>query len=117
MTESTDSRIKGPGPGGDSPKTSAKDRDMRAAYGAATKRLREAHRDEFNEYQKEEAKKLGIDWSPKPTAEEKARAQFQELLAQHPGLASEVGAAAVQPNAQGIPPEGAVPQSPVSQGL
>lgn len=63
-----------------------KDAAMRAAYSAATKRLRESHREEFNTLQKEEAAKQGIDWSPKPTKEERALAEVQRLLDENPGL-------------------------------
>lgn len=59
---------------------------QRQAYGKAQARLREAHRPEFNEYMAEEAKALGIDWSPKPTEEQKAAQQLHALLAAHPHL-------------------------------
>ena len=75
------------------PITTKKDDDsakMRKAYGSAMTRLREAHRDEFNVFQAEEAKKLGIDWKPKATAEEKAAAEVDRLLAAHPSLAAHV---------------------------
>ena len=64
---------------------------QRKAYGAATARLREAHRDEFNTFMQEEAKTLGIDWKPKPTDAQKAKAQLDALLAEHPELRSEFG--------------------------
>ncbi len=65
----------------------SKDSLQREAYGAATKRIREDNRDTFNLYMQEEMKARGLDWTPKPTAEQKAEAQLQALLAEHPGLA------------------------------
>jgi hypothetical protein len=51
--------------------TSTTDGDRQAAhrkaYGAASKRLREAHRAEFNAFMAEESKTLGFEWKPKPT--------------------------------------------------
>jgi hypothetical protein len=61
---------------------------LRQAYGKATARLREAHRDEFDGFYEEEAKALGVDYKRKPSAEEKAREQIAALLAEHPHLAS-----------------------------
>jgi hypothetical protein len=71
--------------------TDDKQAKVRKAYSAATARIREAHREEFNVFMKEEAKKAGIDWNPKPTDEEKAKATLDALLAQHPGLRAEMG--------------------------
>lgn len=62
----------------------------RAAYTAATARVREAHRDEFNRYQQEELATRGIEWSPRLTDEEKALASMQETLRKYPNLASQV---------------------------
>lgn len=58
----------------------------READYAATARLKEAHLPEFNELKSREMRARGIEWSPKPTDEEKAAAAVQELLAKHPGL-------------------------------
>lgn len=70
---------------------SDKSSGLRKAYGAATKRLREAHRDEFNQFMQAEAKTLGIEWSPKPTDEQKAATQLAALLADYPGLREQMG--------------------------
>lgn len=59
---------------------------LRQAYGKATQTLRENHRDEFNTLYSEAAGALGVEWSPRLTEEEKARQQFDELLAQYPNL-------------------------------
>lgn len=58
----------------------------REAHSRATTRLRNEYRTRLNEITKEEMKARGIDWSPKPTEEEKAAAQVAELLAAHPSL-------------------------------
>lgn len=73
------------------PESDDKGAKQRKAYGAAQARLRDAHRDEFNVFMQEEAKKLGIDWKPKPNAAQKAKAQLDALLAEHPELREEMG--------------------------
>lgn len=67
-----------------------KDAKLRAAYGAATKRLREENLDRFNELRAEESTRLGVDWKPRPTAEQKAEAELEALLATHPNLAEKL---------------------------
>jgi hypothetical protein len=59
---------------------------MRTANVAATQRLREAHLDEYRQYQVEEAAKLGIDFTPQPTEQEKAEAKLVALLQENPDL-------------------------------
>jgi len=68
-------------------KTEDKATLQRAAYSAAEKRLREENRDRFNALMAEEAQARGVDWKPRPTAEEKAQAELDRLLAEHPALA------------------------------
>lgn len=67
-----------------------RDKGLTKAYGVATKKLRDAHRDEFNRLYQAEAKAMGLEWTPRPTASEKARAQLLSLLEEHPDLAAEV---------------------------
>lgn len=59
---------------------------LRESYTAASQRLREAHLTEFNLYRQEEAKARGVEWTPRPTADEKAQAELERLLAEHPDL-------------------------------
>ena len=63
---------------------------LRKAYTAATQRVREAHRDEFNGYMAEEAKVLGIDWQPRLSPEDRALKDVQAILDEHPDLAVKV---------------------------
>jgi hypothetical protein len=60
--------------------------DRSKAYSAATSRLREANRDEFDGYLSEEYAKYGIVFNPKPSEVAKARAEIERLLAAHPEL-------------------------------
>jgi len=62
---------------------------LRLAYSRAGTRLREEHQDEFNKFQTEEAAKLGLNWSPRPTGLDKARAEMEALFAAHPDLLRE----------------------------
>lgn len=75
-------------------KTTSKDpeRDaaLRKAYSNTVAILRESHRDEFNRIMAEQAKRLGYEWTPKPTAKDKAAAQLQTILAEHPDLAATI---------------------------
>lgn len=60
---------------------------LRKAYGEATQKLREAHRDEFDTLYEQSAKRLGVtDYKRKPTPEEKAKEEVERLLTQFPGL-------------------------------
>jgi len=63
---------------------------LRQAYGQATQDLRTNHRDEFNELYAARAKELGVDWQPRMTPEQKAEAQFDELLEAYPHLRERV---------------------------
>jgi hypothetical protein len=65
---------------------------LNAANGAALKRLKEAHTDEFNGYMAEEAKARGQEWSPRLTPEQRAEQELQDLLAKFPDLANKVKA-------------------------
>lgn len=59
---------------------------LRQAYGTASQRLREENRDRFNELRIEAAKDLGVEWAPRPTADEKAEQEFDALIEAHPHL-------------------------------
>lgn len=63
---------------------------LRQAYGKATARVREAHRDEFEAAYVEEAAALGVEYKPRPSAEQKAEEQLAALLAEYPHLAEKV---------------------------
>lgn len=64
----------------------ARDKALRKAYGQATKALREAHQDEFNGLYKAKAKALGFEWTPRPSAEQKAVEELDTILATFPHL-------------------------------
>lgn len=59
---------------------------LRKAYGQATALLREQHRDEFDGLYAQEAKALGVDYTPRPSAEQRALQQIEALLNEHPAL-------------------------------
>lgn len=63
---------------------------IRKAYSVATTRLREEHRPHFLKLMAEEAEKLGVKWKPRPTSEEKAKADLQKMLTDNPALAEYV---------------------------
>jgi hypothetical protein len=66
------------------------------AWTAASRELRNAHHAEWLERLEAQYRKLGLTWTPRPTAEERARAQLDELLAQHPALIDHVAERVVQ---------------------
>ena len=49
-----------------------KDKALRAAYTKASQKVREDHRDEFNEAMATFAKEAGYEWTPRSTAEDRA---------------------------------------------
>lgn len=66
---------------------------LRQAYGQATQDLREAHREDFNKFYAARAEALGVSWAPRPSAEEKAEATFDQLLVEYPHLRDRVTSA------------------------
>lgn len=67
-------------------------RKLRQAYSTATTRLREQYRTEFDDLYSQEAEALGVDYTPRPTAEQKAEQELTALLEQFPHLAEKVRA-------------------------
>ncbi len=66
------------------------DAKKRAAYSKATTRLRNENRQTFDALLGEEYSKVGLTYTPRPSEEEKAKAEVQRLLAAYPALAAEV---------------------------
>jgi hypothetical protein len=64
---------------------------LRAAYGAATQRLRRNHREEFHALYAKEAKDRGLEWSPRLNEEERALKELRALVAAHPFLMDRLG--------------------------
>ena len=59
---------------------------LRQAYGQATTALRAAHRTEFDALMAQHAEALGVTWSPRLTAEQKAEQEFDQLILDFPHL-------------------------------
>ena len=72
----------------------ARDNLMRKAYTDATAQLREKYKEEFLLLQQSAAQKLGLDWKPRKTKEQKDRETVTKLLAENPALREELLAAA-----------------------
>ena len=70
----------------ETPDEPSRDQIIRQAYTAAGRRLRDAHHQEFLDYQVEECKARGVEWAPKETPEQRASAEFDRLLAEYPHL-------------------------------
>lgn len=64
-----------------------RDAALKKSYQSATKRLREAFPNEFNQFRVEEAKALGYEWVPPKSEEQKAQEEYEALLAKYPHLA------------------------------
>jgi hypothetical protein len=71
---------------------SKKERDnlLRKAYGTATAQLREKYKDEFLLLQQSAAQKLGLDWSPRKSKEQRDREKVQKILADNPAIKAEL---------------------------
>lgn len=54
-----------------------------AARSAALSALRKAHIAEYNDLLTQEMKARGVDWKPRPTPEEKARAEIRRLASEN----------------------------------
>lgn len=69
-----------------------KDREkaVRAVYQRAAARLREAHKEEFDTYRREEAEKAGVTLVLRKSPKERARDNLKKLLAENPDLEAEV---------------------------
>jgi hypothetical protein len=65
-----------------------RDKLMSRCYGQAQTTLRERYRDEFNGLYQKYLAEVGIEWTPRPSAEQLALEQITRLLDEHPGLAS-----------------------------
>jgi hypothetical protein len=58
----------------------------RQAYSAATTRFRNENRPAFDKILAEEMKERGINWTPKPTEQERALRQVEDIFAAHPEI-------------------------------
>jgi hypothetical protein len=70
--------------------TAERNKQLGIAYSRASRDLRDAHRDEFNNLYQRWARELGIDWEPRLSKEDAALNQIQKLLAEFPELASKI---------------------------
>lgn len=68
-------------------KSSDKSKALSAARQAATTRLIDAHRDEFNGYMTEEATARNVEWKRKMTPAERAEKELADLVKANPALA------------------------------
>jgi hypothetical protein len=68
-----------------------REQKMTRQYSMATQWLREAHPDEFTALRVKASAELGLDWTPKPSPEKKAEAEFDALLEQFPHLRHRFG--------------------------
>lgn len=59
------------------------------ARALAARDLRNKYRKEHDDLVKQHAKAMGVDWSPRPTKEERAQAELERLLAENPTLAAQ----------------------------
>lgn len=64
---------------------------MTEIYTKAESMLKEAHKAEFNEMRKKLAAERGIEWSPRPTAADRAEEQVRKLISENPSLAARLG--------------------------
>lgn len=60
-----------------------------AAYGKAVARLKEKYQEDFRALVKEEMAKVGVEWSPRLSDEEKAARDIEAIYAKFPGLKSQ----------------------------
>jgi hypothetical protein len=63
---------------------------LRQAYTAATSRLRDGHRDEFERLYQQEAQNRGVEYTPRLSPEQKAEKELADLLEKHPHLREKI---------------------------
>lgn len=63
---------------------------LRKTYDVATQRLREQYPEDFIKLRQEAADELGVDWTPRLTAEQRAERDLDELLDEFPHLRERV---------------------------
>jgi hypothetical protein len=61
-------------------------KERSAVYTQAVARLREKYREEFDGYLVDGYRAIGIEWTPKPNETQKAKAEIERLLREHPEL-------------------------------
>lgn len=66
-----------------------REKKLTKAYSNATTALRKAHPDEFNQLRVKAAAELGIEWTPRPDEEQRARQQLQEIFGKYPHMRDE----------------------------
>lgn len=64
--------------------------NLNKADSAAYKHLREKYIEEFNAVKLAKAQELGVEWQPKKTAGQKARADLAALLSANPDIRAEL---------------------------
>lgn len=69
-----------------------RDAKLRQAYSLASQELRQTYQKEFNELRVKHSKALGVEWTPRPSKDEKARAELDRLLSENPGLMEDLAA-------------------------
>lgn len=94
------------------------DQKKAAARNVAFRRLREAHREDWNRLLKAEFEKVGVEWTPPPTEEEKAQQTIVELLEKFPTLRrswlpSKGSPELSPPDPDSLPEEPKLPADPV----
>lgn len=67
------------------------------AYAAATKQLREENRARFIQLQIAFCKEEGLEWKPRPTKAERAKAELEKIYAEFPDLRPGAGVDEVDP--------------------
>jgi hypothetical protein len=82
---------------------------LRQSYTEAMAQLREENITRFNELRVKAAKALGVEWKPKPTKEEQAKADLERLIAEHPHLENAL-------REKYAPEQPALPEDPDQEG-
>jgi hypothetical protein len=95
-------------------KDPARSKALNASYAETTAWLIENHRAEFDKHRAEVLAAKGIEWSPKPTQEQKDEEVLRELLERNPKLARIVTGEGQRSAASVKPDETAVKADPHS---
>ena len=84
----------------DTPNTvDSTDRDakLRQAYSLAAQELRTNHQKEFNDLRVKHSAALGVEWTPRPSKDERAEQELDRLLAENPALVERLASRVAPP--------------------
>lgn len=80
-----------------------RDAKLRQAYSLASQELRQTHQKEFNDLRVKHSTALGVEWTPRPSKDERAEQELERLLAENPSLMERLAEKVLPPTETNTP--------------